>query len=108
MQILIACGVNWAWIRTVSEQFTLLAGRSAETNLIGFVTYKCMTFSPQIQAIDSVKIYANGEDFIAEVDIIMDPETSLRVSHDISQDLQDTLERLPGIDRALSAPCVPR
>lgn len=38
--ILIACGVNFAWIRTVSEQFTLLAGRSAETNVLNYITYK--------------------------------------------------------------------
>lgn len=31
----------------------------------------------------------------------MDPETTLQVSHDVSQSLQDTLEKLPGIDRAL-------
>jgi hypothetical protein len=34
----------------------------------------------------------------------MDPATTLKVSHDISQELQDTLERLPGIDRALFVP----
>ncbi|CDZ98613.1 Mitochondrial Fe2 transporter MMT1 and related transporters (cation diffusion facilitator superfamily) [Phaffia rhodozyma] len=98
--ILIACAVITSWTITVAEHFTLLAGKSAEPEMLNFVTYKCMTFSPLITQLDSVKIYANGEDYIAEVDIVMEPETTLRTSHDLAQSLQDTLERLPGIDRA--------
>lgn len=85
-QILIACGVITSWTITVTDQFTLLAGRSAPSEMVNFVLYKvrppccptrqsktraelefaldasqCMTFSPLIKQIDSIKIYANGE-----------------------------------------------
>ena len=35
-----------------------------------------------------------------EVDIVMDGETPLWKAHDLSQQLQDQLETLPGVERA--------
>ena len=42
----------------------------------------------------------SGPDYFVEVDIVMDAETPLWKSHDISQALQDKLETLPGVARA--------
>ena len=36
---------------------------------------------------------------IIEVDIVMDPDSTLRETHDVSQALQDKLELLPGVER---------
>lgn len=36
---------------------------------------------------------------IIEVDIVMDPSSTLRETHDVSQALQDKLELLPGVER---------
>lgn len=36
---------------------------------------------------------------IIEVDIVMDPDSTLRETHDVSQELQDKLELLPGVER---------
>ena len=37
-----------------------------------------------------------------EVDIVMDPDISLRKAHDVSQALQDQLESLPGVSQSIS------
>lgn len=42
----------------------------------------------------------SGPNLIVEVDIVMDEHTSLRQAHDVSQQLQDKLETLPGVERA--------
>jgi len=36
---------------------------------------------------------------IIEVDIVMDPDSTLRDTHDVSQGLQDKFEMLPGVER---------
>lgn len=36
---------------------------------------------------------------IIEVDIVMDRNSTLRETHDVSQELQDKLELLPGVER---------
>lgn len=37
---------------------------------------------------------------IVEVDVVMDPEESLRATHDVAEDLQFKLESLPDVERA--------
>lgn len=53
-----------------------------------------------IKAIDTVRAYHSGPRLIVEVDIVMDPERSLRETHDVAEDLQIKLESLPNVERA--------
>jgi len=98
--ILIATGVIVAWIRTIYQQFGLLAGKSAPNEFIQLIIYKAMTFSSDINKIDTVRAYHSGPDYFVEVDIVMDASTPLWKAHDISQQLQDKLEELPNVERA--------
>ena len=79
-----------------------------------------MTFSNEIEKIDTVRayhvslrptrnrvdifshdsIYQSGPDYFVEIDIVMDASTPLWKAHDISQQLQDTIEILPNVERA--------
>ena len=47
-----------------------------------------MTHSPAIRQIDTVRAYHSGPRLIVEVDVVMDPEASLRATHDIAEELQ--------------------
>jgi hypothetical protein len=58
-----------------------------------------MTFNPDIAAIDTVKAYHSGPQYVVEIDIVLDPEMPLWRAHDIAQDLQDQIEMLPDVDR---------
>ncbi|KAH9049513.1 CDF-like metal transporter [Lactarius hengduanensis] len=94
---IIALGVIVAWTRTVYTQFELLAGKSAPHDFIQLITYKAMTFSDEIEKIDTVRAY---HDYFVEVDVVMDANTPLWKAHDISQQLQDKIEILPNVGRA--------
>ncbi|OJA12386.1 hypothetical protein AZE42_07536 [Rhizopogon vesiculosus] len=98
--IFIGAGVIIAWGTTIYKQFGYLAGKSAPHEFIQLIIYKAMTFSGEIEKIDTVRAYHSGPDYIVEVDIVMDATTPLWKAHDISQQLQDKIEVLPNVERA--------
>ncbi|KAJ3869256.1 CDF-like metal transporter [Lentinula novae-zelandiae] len=98
--VIIALGVIMAWGKTIYGQFELLAGKSAPHGVLQLLTYKSLTFSEEIERIDTVRAYHSGPDFFVEVDIVMDPKTPLWKAHDISEHLQSKIEALPQIERA--------
>jgi hypothetical protein len=53
------------------EQFTFLAGITAPPEYVSLVTYKAMTFSPDIKQVDTVRVYHSGPQYIVEVDIVL-------------------------------------
>ncbi len=59
-----------------------------------------MTHSPMITAIDTVRAYHSGPRIIVEVDVVMDPNETLRATHDVAEELQMKLESLPDVERA--------
>ncbi|KAG1896103.1 CDF manganese transporter [Suillus fuscotomentosus] len=87
----------WRWSHTMYEQFGFLAGKSAPHDFLQLIIHKAMTFSDEIEKIDTVRAY---HDYIVEVDIVMDATTPLWKAHDISQQLQDKIEVLPNVERA--------
>jgi len=98
--MIIATGVILLWGHAVYKEFELLAGKSAPRDFLQLVIYKAMTFSDEIEKIDTVRAYHSGPDFFVEVDVVMDAHTPLWKAHDISQQLQDKIEALPGVERA--------
>jgi divalent metal cation (Fe/Co/Zn/Cd) transporter len=53
-----------------------------------------------ITAIDTVRAYHSGPRLIIEVDVVMDPNETLRATHDVAEELQFKLESLPDVERA--------
>ncbi|KAK8001456.1 cation diffusion facilitator 1 [Apiospora marii] len=97
LSVLISC----IWLRTAFQEFLLLVGVVASVEMQQLITYVCLTHSPDnIQGIDTVRCYHSGPRLIAEVDIVMHPDASLRDTHDIAEELQFKLEDLPDIERA--------
>jgi cation diffusion facilitator family transporter len=88
------------WLHTAYSEFQLLIGISADTETQQLITYVSMTHSDHIKAIDTVRAWHSGPRLMVEVDVVMDPEESLRVCHDIAEDLQMKLESLPNVERA--------
>jgi len=96
---IIALCIITVWTRTVYEQFTHLAGIAAPVEYQNLVTYKAMTFSPEILNVDTCRVYHSGPNYFVEIDIVLSPEMPLWRAHDIAQDLQDQVEALPDVDR---------
>ncbi|KAH9935346.1 CDF-like metal transporter [Fomitopsis serialis] len=98
--IILSVGVIGAWGYTIYTQFELLAGKSAPHDFMQLLIYNAMTFSDEIEKVDTVRAYHSGPNWFVEVDIVMDANTPLWKAHDISQQLQDKIEILPNVERA--------
>jgi len=98
--IIIAAGVSASWVYRIYREFELLAGKSAPHDFIQLLIYKAMMFSSDIEKIDTVRAYHSGPNYFVEIDIVMAAATPLWKAHDISQQLQDTIEVLPNVERA--------
>ena len=96
LSVLISC----LWLHTAYEEFQLLIGITADTETLQLITYVSMTHSDAIKQIDTVRAWHSGPRLVVEVDIVMDPEETLRVSHDVAEELQMKLESLPDVERA--------
>ncbi|KJA16830.1 hypothetical protein HYPSUDRAFT_171019 [Hypholoma sublateritium FD-334 SS-4] len=98
--VMISLGVIASWGRTIYKEFALLAGKSASHDFLQLIIYKVATFSDVIDKVDTVRAYHSGPNYFVEVDIVMDADTPLHVSHDVSELLQNKLEALPHVERA--------
>ncbi|RFU26572.1 hypothetical protein B7463_g9760, partial [Scytalidium lignicola] len=98
--IILSCLISVIWLRTAFTEFLLLVGITADIEMQQLITYVCLTHSPEIDGIDTVRVYHSGPRLIAEVDIVMNSERSLRNTHDVAEDLQIKLENLPDVERA--------
>ncbi|KAI4145880.1 MAG: hypothetical protein L6R39_003659 [Caloplaca ligustica] len=98
--IILSILISTLWLRTAYKEFQLLIGVTADTQLQQWITYISMTHSPQILSLDTVRAYHSGPRIIVEVDVVMDPNETLRATHDVAEDLQVKLESLPDVERA--------
>ncbi|KAI0714832.1 CDF manganese transporter [Earliella scabrosa] len=98
--MLIAAGVILSWAHTIHGQFELLAGKSAPREFLQLLIYKAITFADEIEKIDTVRAYHSGPDYFVELDVVMNADTPLWKAHDISEELQEKIEALPGVERA--------
>ncbi|KAJ3801203.1 CDF-like metal transporter [Lentinula aff. detonsa] len=98
--VIIGVGILLTWGRTIYREFELLAGKSAPNEFLKLLTYNAMTFSEDIEKVDTVRAYHSGSQYFVEVDIVMNSNTPLWKAHDASQLLQDLIEALPNVERA--------
>ncbi|KAJ5781578.1 uncharacterized protein N7518_010061 [Penicillium psychrosexuale] len=84
----IALLILFSWASTAFDNMWLIC------------VYVTLTHDQRIQKVDTCRAYHSGQQLYVEVDIVMDPETKLRESHDVSQALQRKLEGLADVERA--------
>ncbi|XDG01919.1 hypothetical protein ABKA04_001534 [Annulohypoxylon sp. FPYF3050] len=98
--IIMSLIISASWLHQAYDEFMALVGKAADIDKQQLITYICVTYSEAIRKIDTVRVYHSGVGLIAEIDIVMDPNDPLRVTHDVSEGLQIELEKLPDIERA--------
>ncbi|KAH8894485.1 hypothetical protein GQ53DRAFT_744674 [Thozetella sp. PMI_491] len=96
----IALLILFSWVSNAFEQVWLLVGKAAPPEFISKVIYITMTHDERIVKVDTCRAYHAGQQFYVEVDIVMDEQTPLKISHDVSQTLQRKLEGLTDVERA--------
>jgi cation diffusion facilitator family transporter len=98
--IILAILISTLWLHTCYVEFQKLVGRAADAEVQQLFTYVSMVHSPEILGIDTVRAWQSGPRLVVEVDVVMDPESSLRTIHDVAEELQMKLESLPDVERA--------
>ena len=98
--IILSFLVDIIWLRTATKEFLLLVGITADTKIQQLITYIAVTHSAEVRQIDTVRVYHSGPRLIAEVDIVMDQNITLKATHDVAEALQFKLESLPDVERA--------
>ena len=99
--IILSCLILTLWLHTAIGEFKLLIGYTAEPHVLNSITYISMTHNDRvIKAVDTVRAYHSGPRLIIEVDIVVDPDETVKLAHDVAEELQFKLETLPNVERA--------
>ncbi|KAG0328656.1 hypothetical protein BGZ99_004926 [Dissophora globulifera] len=98
--ILVALIILRSWASTAYEQIQLIVGKAADPAFLKKVTYIALTHHRKVLQVDNCIAYHAGNNVFVELDVVMDRETPLWESHDISESLQVKLESLPNVERA--------
>lgn len=98
--IILSTLIDVVWLRTATKEFLLLIGVTADTKIQQLITYIAVTHGSEIEQIDTVRVYHSGPRLIAEVDVVMNQNMTLKATHDVAEALQFKLESLPDVERA--------
>lgn len=77
-----------------------MTGRRAPPHEHQRIAYLLTRFSPLVTAIQHLSLYHAGEGLVCEVDIVLPPDTSLPIAHNLGEACQYAIEQLSGIERA--------
>jgi len=88
------------WARNAWSQVKLLSGKTASPDFISKIIYLAWNHSKEIIAIDTVRAFHFGENFLVEVDVVLPKSMSLGTAHDIGESLQQKIEKLEDVERA--------
>jgi len=98
--ICIALYLIFNWSTIAKKSFKMMAGRAAPPEFQQKVTYLAMQHHKDICKIDTVRAFHFGNGFIVEVDIVLDANTPLKITHDIGESLQNKIESMNEVERA--------
>lgn len=98
--LLLSCYVIFNWSKSASEHIRNLSGAAATADERNILLYLTMRFAKTIRYIQGLQAYHAGDKLNVEVDIVLEEDTSLKDSHDLSESLQYVLESVPSVDRA--------
>ena len=81
------------------EQIKRLTGYTAKPEFLQQITWIAFHHSPLISKIDTVRAFHFGTHFLVEVDIVLPEDMSLKEAHNIGEELQKKIERIPEVER---------
>ncbi|KAF2154752.1 hypothetical protein K461DRAFT_311154 [Myriangium duriaei CBS 260.36] len=96
---LLSLFIIYDWAGTGFENVTRLSGQTANEHLLKKLMYMAYRFSPVVGGFKNITAYHAGDGVWVEFDVLLDGNTKLYKSHDISETLQYCAEGLPEVDR---------
>jgi cation diffusion facilitator family transporter len=98
---ILVCGyIAISWFHTAGGQIPILSGHAADGDFTTRILNVVIDHDPRIKCLDEFVCYHYGNKFLVELHVVLDPNITLKESHDISEPLQMKLERLPYVERA--------
>ncbi|ODQ63156.1 hypothetical protein NADFUDRAFT_63217 [Nadsonia fulvescens var. elongata DSM 6958] len=97
--LLLSFYIIWTWSETALEHINNLTGAQATTLERQPLLYLCSRFSSSVSYVTALNAYHSGDRIVAEVDLVLDTNNSLRDSHDIGEAVQYALEGLDWVER---------
>lgn len=88
------------WTQTLLDNVRKLTGRRAPPQEHQRIAYLLTRFSSRVVAVQHLSLYHAGEGLVCEVDMVLPPDTSLPVAHNLGEAAQYAIEQLSGIERA--------
>lgn len=98
--ILIGVLILVSWAANAFEHVWLLVGKSAPKEYISKLVYLVLNHDSRIKQVETCRAYHAGQKYYVEVDVVMDEDLPLKITHDVSQTLQRKLEGLADVERA--------
>ena len=78
----------------------MLTGYTARPDFLKKITWLAVNHDQRIRCIQRVIAFHFGVRYLVEVHIVLPGEMSMRESHDLSESLQQKIERLSDVERA--------
>eukprot|EP00795_Rhopilema_esculentum_P003778 gene3778-15061_t len=98
--ILISVYIFVNWWKTGAQQIKNLTGKTAPSHILQRITWIAVTHDDRIEKIETVRAFRTGNRYLAEVDIVLPEEMTLRTAHNIGETLQRKIEQLDQVERA--------
>jgi len=97
--LVISAYIIWCWVNVGKEQARFVVGETADDELIERIKIMANTHHASMQ-LDQIRVYHIGRHYLVELEVVMPPQTTLLLVHDISLDLQKKVEQVPDVERA--------
>mmetsp|Transcript_12236 Transcript_12236/g.38353 ORF Transcript_12236/g.38353 Transcript_12236/m.38353 type:complete len:453 (+) Transcript_12236:68-1426(+) len=96
--VVISIYIIRSWCLTAMEQVNMLVGKQADPEFVATVQELAENHDPE-STLACVRAYHFGPKLLVEIELVMDSQTPLEVSHDVGITLQDQVERLEECER---------
>lgn len=97
--ILISVYIIFNWVKNMYGYAQKLVGKTADPVFIQRLIRVSLDHSEKIIHVERVSAFYVGLGIYVEIDLVLDPETPLKESHDIGEALQNKIEKLEEVER---------
>lgn len=98
--IVLCVSISWTWGCTLVYELKLLIGVSADAETHDLIREIALAHDARVLNVNYVRAHHAGSGLVVEVDIVMSPCLTLKVSRDVAKGLQAKLERFLHVERA--------
>lgn len=87
------------WVKQIYEYATKLVGKTTDITFLKRITKIAFDHHSKILHVERVSAFYVGMGIFVEIDLVLDPDTPLKESHDIGEKLQNKIEKIDEVER---------